>query len=173
MDKNLVINLRKKVMEQEFANLNSKQREAVFCTKGPLLILAGAGSGKTTVLVNRIANIIKYGSAYNSNDIKENVEDEEVKLIQEAIKQNKPLEFNLAQKLAVEPAYPSQILAITFTNKAADELKNRLKNSLLENANGIWACTFHSACVRILRQFGEKLNFTSSSSTFSLISFEL
>lgn len=149
-------------MEQEFANLNSKQREAVFCTKGPLLILAGAGSGKTTVLVNRIANIIKYGSAYGSKAIKQEITEDEIKQIQESIEQNKPLDFVLAQKLAVEPAYPSQILAITFTNKAADELKNRLKSSLLDNAKGIWACTFHSACVRILRQFGEKLNFTKN-----------
>lgn len=149
-------------MDQEFAKLNSKQKEAVFTTQGPLLILAGAGSGKTTVLVNRIANLIKYGQAYNSNVISSEISKEEINLIEQAVQQNETLNFNLAQKLAVEPAKSSQILAITFTNKAADELKNRLKTSLLENAKGIWACTFHSACVRILRQFAEKINFTNN-----------
>ena len=100
--------------------LNEMQQLAVDTTEGPLLILAGAGSGKTTVLVNRVEHII-------SSHI----------------------------------ATPWQVLAITFTNKAAGELRERLVSAIGEEANDIWAYTFHSCCSRILRRFGEKIGYTN------------
>lgn len=100
--------------------LNEMQQLAVDTTEGPLLILAGAGSGKTTVLVNRVQHIIEDG---------------------------------LAQ--------PWQVLAITFTNKAASELRERLVRAIGDDANSIWAYTFHSCCARILRRFGEYIGYSS------------
>ena len=107
-------------LQAQFSSMNKMQQQAVFCTEGPLLILAGAGSGKTTVLVNRIAYIIKAGLAE-----------------------------------------PWQILAITFTNKAAGELKERIEAVGGEGASEVWAATFHSTCARILRRWGERLGFSS------------
>lgn len=100
--------------------LNEMQQLAVNTTEGPLLILAGAGSGKTTVLVNRVEHII-----------------------------------------SSHLATPWQVLAITFTNKAAGELRERLVSAIGEEANDIWAYTFHSCCSRILRRFGEKIGYTN------------
>ena len=100
--------------------LNEMQQQAVEYTDGPLLILAGAGSGKTTVLVNRVQHIIEDGLAL-----------------------------------------PWQVLAITFTNKAAGELKERLIRAIGEEASGIWAFTFHSCCARILRRFGDRLGYSN------------
>lgn len=107
-------------IKQQFSSMNDMQRKAVFHTEGPLLILAGAGSGKTTVLVNRIAYILKAGLAE-----------------------------------------PWQILAITFTNKAAGELKSRIEAVSGSGADEVWAATFHSTCARILRRFGDRLGFSS------------
>ena len=107
-------------IRSQFSSLNDMQQKAVFHTEGPVLILAGAGSGKTTVLVNRIAYIIKSG---------------------------------LAQ--------PWQILAITFTNKAAGELKERIEAVGGEGADEVWAATFHSTCARFLRRDGDRLGFSS------------
>lgn len=100
--------------------LNEMQQRCVHTTEGPLLILAGAGSGKTTVLVNRVGHIIESGLAA-----------------------------------------PWQVLAITFTNKAAGELRERLAKAIGEEAESIWAYTFHSCCSRILRRFGELLGYTN------------
>lgn len=100
--------------------LNEMQQKAVNHTEGPLLILAGAGSGKTTVLVNRVQHII--GDGY---------------------------------------AEPWQVLAITFTNKAAGEIRERLLNTVGPQAQDIWAYTFHSCCARILRRFGERLGYSN------------
>lgn len=107
-------------LKKQFSHMNNMQQQAVFCTEGPLLILAGAGSGKTTVLVNRIAYILKS-----------------------------------------ELCKPWQILAITFTNKAAGELKERICNAVPEGGSDIWAATFHSTCARILRRYGDRIGFTS------------
>lgn len=100
--------------------LNEMQRQAVAYTEGPLLILAGAGSGKTTVLVNRVQHIIDSGLAR-----------------------------------------PWQVLAITFTNKAAGEIRERLIHTIGPEANDIWAYTFHSCCARILRRFADRLGYSS------------
>jgi len=108
-------------IENKYSHLNEMQRKAVMTAEGPLLILAGAGSGKTTVLVNRIHYI-----------------------------------------LATRDIFPSNILAITFTNKAAREMKERVERLLGESAEGIWIGTFHSCCVRMLRRDIDKLGYTSS-----------
>ncbi len=97
-------------------NLNPEQKEAVLTVEGPLLVLAGAGSGKTRVITTRIAHLI--------NDLR---------------------------------VYPSQILAITFTNKAAKEMKERVATQVGEYAENMWVTTFHSACVRMLRRDIERL----------------
>ncbi|MBE6823803.1 MAG: ATP-dependent DNA helicase PcrA [Ruminococcaceae bacterium] len=107
-------------IKSQFSRMNDMQQKAVFHTEGPLLILAGAGSGKTTVLVNRIAYILKMG---------------------------------LCQ--------PWQILAITFTNKAAGELKDRISAVVDFGAQDIWASTFHSTCARILRRYGDRIGYSS------------
>ncbi|MBQ4129238.1 MAG: UvrD-helicase domain-containing protein [Ruminococcus sp.] len=113
-------NINVEEIRSQFSKMNSMQQKAVFHTEGPLLILAGAGSGKTTVLVNRIAYILKMG---------------------------------LCQ--------PWQILAITFTNKAAGELKDRISAVVDYGASDIWASTFHSTCARILRRYGDRIGYTS------------
>ena len=107
-------------LKQQFSFMNQMQQQAVFATEGPLLILAGAGSGKTTVLVNRISYILRSGLCK-----------------------------------------PWNILAITFTNKAAGELKERIYNTVPEGGADIWAATFHSTCARILRRYGDRLGYSS------------
>ena len=149
------IEARKAVVRADFRNLNPMQQEAVLATEGPLLILAGAGSGKTTVLINRVANLLRYGRAGDSDEIPEDADEEQLEILRAG--------GDRARRLAaLDPVDPWRILAITFTNKAADELKARLESMLGEQAQDIWACTFHSACVRILRRGAERLGYTSS-----------
>ena len=105
-------------MQIDLEGLNSAQHQAVMTTQGPLLVLAGAGSGKTRVLTFRIAHMI-----------------------------------------ADEGVRPWQILAITFTNKAAAEMRERLEALLPNNIRGMWVCTFHAMCVRLLREDGERLGY--------------
>ena len=152
------IELRKQVIKKYFGRMNDKQFEAVTTVKGPLLILAGAGSGKTTVLVNRIANIIKFGDAYSSTYVPE-VTDEMIKSGEEYL--NGVTDFVPDNYFAVSPAKPWQILAITFTNKAAGELKERIGLKLTDGAEDIWAGTFHSVCGKILRRNAELIGHTS------------
>ncbi len=157
------LKLRKQYIESRFGRLNDAQREAVFTTKGPLLILAGAGSGKTTVLVNRIANLILFGDAYNTKTVSRPVTDEIMQELQDCIEKKQAPSPKLAPLLAVEPVRPWNVLAITFTNKAAGELKSRLAAMLGEEIGGdVNASTFHSACVRILRREAEHLGFPKS-----------
>lgn len=153
--------LRRQVMEKEFSRMNPMQREAVFTTEGPLLILAGAGSGKTTVLVNRIANIVKYGCAYGAREFSVSLTEEEIRMLEEYRDGTQEYTDEIADLLAVRPAKPWQILAITFTNKAAGELKERLEAMLGPDGQDIWASTFHSTCARILRRDGESIGYTS------------
>lgn len=140
--------------------MNERQREAVFYTEGPLLILAGAGSGKTTVLVNRIANLIRYGGAYHSDEDRFLTEQDALAM-QAYLDGTASLPEETRSHMAVHACRPWQVLAITFTNKAAGELKNRLSSMLGEQGGEIWASTFHSACARFLRQFGDRLGYTS------------
>ena len=153
--------LRRQVMEKEFSRMNPMQREAVFTTEGPLLILAGAGSGKTTVLVNRIANIVKYGCAYGAREFSVSLTEEEIRMLEEYRDGTQEYTDEIADLLAVRPAKPWQILAITFTNQAAGELKERLEAMLGPDGQDIWASTFHSTCARILRRDGESIGYTS------------
>lgn len=108
-------------MQIDLEGLNPAQYQAVMTTQGPLLVLAGAGSGKTRVLTFRIAHMI-----------------------------------------ADEGVRPWQILAITFTNKAAAEMRERLEALLPNNIRGMWVCTFHAMCVRLLREDGERLGYGSN-----------
>ena len=152
------LSLRNKVIEKTFGNMNDMQFAAVISTKGPLLVLAGAGSGKTTVLVNRIACLVRFGSAYKSNQPL-NLNDFEADLLGRYINGENVDISDI--DLAVEAANPWEILAITFTNKAANELKERIALRLGDNASGINAGTFHSVCGKILRRFGDKIGYTS------------
>ena len=154
--------LRDQYIESKFSRLNPAQKQAVFTTEGPLLILAGAGSGKTTVLVNRIANIIRFGSAHGSAELPAPVTAQDVADLRAALESGRDLARE-AQRLAVRPARPWNVLAITFTNKAAGELKDRLRAMLGETVGGdVHASTFHSACVRILRRDAERIGFPKS-----------
>ena len=140
---------RRKYIESQFQDLNPMQRTAALTTEGPLLLLAGAGSGKTTVLINRIANLIRFGSGYESRNVPFGITEADVQFLE-----TQPIEDRrTADELCAEmPVYPNRILAITFTNKAANELKERLERMLGDSARGIWAMTFHAACCRILRE---------------------
>ncbi len=154
--------LRDQYIEARFTKLNPMQRQAVFTTEGPLLILAGAGSGKTTVLVNRIANIIRFGSAHGSKELARPVTEQDLDDLRTAVAAGRDLPRETAY-LAVRPARPWNVLAITFTNKAAGELKERLRAMLGETLGGdVFASTFHSACVRFLRRDAERIGFPKS-----------
>ena len=154
--------LRDQYIEARFARLNTVQRQAVFATEGPLLILAGAGSGKTTVLVNRIANIIRFGSAHGSRELPRPVTEADLNDLRTAVANGRDLPRETAY-LAVRPARPWNVLAITFTNKAAGELKERLRAMLGDTlGSDVNASTFHSACVRMLRRDAERIGFPKS-----------
>ena len=158
--------LRRAVLEKRFCKMNEKQREAVFRTEGPVLILAGAGSGKTTVVVNRIANMVEFGNAYHSDYCPSWVGEEELCFLEDwldgKLDDGDITNERLHRIVADRPIKPWNILAITFTNKAAGELKERLEAMLGEQALDIQASTFHSACMRILRREIGALGYESS-----------
>ena len=147
-------------------HLNRPQCEAVFQTEGPLLVLAGAGSGKTTVLVHRIAYLIRYGNAYHAPAPVRGVTAEEVETMERAAETYPPerIEAEILPAFIDRPCPPWAVLAITFTNKAAREIRERLDQQLgdAEVASEIAAGTFHSMCVRFLRQWADKIGFSSS-----------
>ena len=160
MDKSEILALRRAVLEKDFARMNDRQKQAVFTVNGPLLILAGAGSGKTTVLINRIANILRYGDAYNSTYLRDDLDENDIAACKAYIENGTPLTTETQEHLSVSACAPWRIMAITFTNKAAGELKDRLCAMLGETANDIWASTFHSTCARILRRDGERIGYS-------------
>lgn len=161
MDKSEILALRRAVLEKDFARMNDRQKQAVFTVNGPLLILAGAGSGKTTVLINRIANILRYGDAYNSTYLRDDLDENDIAACKAYIENGTPLTTETQEHLSVSACAPWRIMAITFTNKAAGELKDRLCAMLGETANDIWSSTFHSTCARILRRDGERIGYSS------------
>ena len=154
---------RRAAIELDYANLNPQQCQAVLATEGPLLLLAGAGSGKTTVLIHRIANLIRYGRGSDSDEVPAWVGEGDLAQLEDYVRQPTPDKWEGVQRLCrLDPAVPWSIIAITFTNKAAGELKERLERMLGPQAADVWASTFHSACVRILRRDIERLGFNSS-----------
>ena len=154
---------RKKYIEGRFSMLNDMQRQAVLTTEGPLLLLAGAGSGKTTVLINRIANLLRYGHGSEGKEIPDFVTEADVRFLEELSADPSENERVRADGLcALEPVKPWNIIAITFTNKAAGELRERLETLLGDGAGDIWAMTFHAACCRILRRYIDRMGYTGS-----------
>ncbi|MFA9381380.1 MAG: ATP-dependent helicase, partial [Acetanaerobacterium sp.] len=156
------IQLKRQLLEKEYAKLNETQRAAVFNTQSPLLILAGAGSGKTTVIVNRIAYLIKYGNAYHSDYVPAGITQGDIDYLTECIQTGISDPERIEGLIADNRPKPWNVLAITFTNKAAGELKARLESMLGETARDIWAGTFHSVCARILRREIEALGYDKS-----------
>ncbi len=157
MANNSFIAAKQAALKHYFSRMNEMQQQAVFTVNGPVLVLAGAGSGKTTVIVNRIANLINFGNAYYDENAA--YSDDEVQFLNDYA-QGKTDDFDtLRDIVAVNPVKPWNILAITFTNKAAGELKERLESMLGEEGGGVNASTFHSACMRILRSEIENLGY--------------
>lgn len=143
-------------------HLNDRQTQAVLTTEGPLLVLAGAGSGKTTVLVRRIAHIIKYGDGYSCDYVPKSITEEKVKALEEALALPcKEIEEQILPEFISRPCPPWAMLAITFTNKAAKEIRERLALAFEDEdvCEQIWAGTFHSVCLRILRKFAKEAGF--------------
>jgi len=141
--------------------LNPEQCRAVFTTEGPLLVLAGAGSGKTTVLVNRISYIIKYGDAYFDTSLPDGVDENTVEALRLALDMPPDEIEEILPRFISHPCPPWAVLAITFTNKAAREIRDRLISAFGDGelAESIWAGTFHSVCLRILRKHYERIGY--------------
>ena len=155
--------LRRAVIENEFEKLNDMQRQAVLKTEGPLLLLAGAGSGKTTVLINRIINLLRFGSGYEAELAPDWAGDSDLMTLAMAVDDPESIPQEEIDRLcAVAPPKPWEIIAITFTNKAAGELKARLEVACGEQGRDIWAHTFHTACTRILRRYIERLGYSQN-----------
>lgn len=149
---------RRAVIARRYQRMNPRQRDAVLATEGPLLLLAGAGSGKTTVLINRVDNLLTFGRGSDSEEVPDGVGKEDLAFLENFPDEPSPEDWRKARELcAVEPAAPWSVIAITFTNKAAGELKERLEQMCGPVSRDIWAATFHSACIRILRRDVERL----------------
>ena len=152
---------RRAAIARDFARMNSEQRRGVLATEGALLLLAGAGSGKTTVLINRVANLLTYGRGSDTSEVPAWATEDDLAFLESY--PQRPTEEERARMIrlcAVEPAAPWSVLAVTFTNKAAKELRDRLSAFGIRGAEEVWAMTFHSACVRILRQYIDRLGFS-------------
>lgn len=161
--KNEFLSVKRSLFEKLYGHLNSEQRQAVFSVNGPLLVLAGAGTGKTTVLVNRIAHIVRYGNAYESENVPMGIDDARLNELKGATSFSKEELTDVLSEFISEPCPPWAILCITFTNKAANEMKSRLALTLGdEYADQIWAGTFHSICVRLLRKYGESIGYPAN-----------
>lgn len=166
MSDNIKLNytlLKRKLFDKYYSRMNDMQRQAVYTVNGPLLILAGAGSGKTTVLVNRITHLIRYGNAYHSEYVPAEADEYTLKAMEAVFEMGDRDTIGEFLERFSENAPPAwSVLAITFTNKAAKEIKTRLTAALGEedeSALEIWAGTFHSVCMRIIRTYGEIAGF--------------
>ena len=156
------LTVKRGLFDKYYEKLNDKQREAVYQIEGPLLILAGAGSGKTTVLVNRLAYIIRYGNAYHADLVPTDVNEAVIREMEAAAELDHDELGAYLTRFAVNPPQPWQVMAITFTNKAAREIKSRITSIFGEGsteAGDIRSGTFHSICVQILRRYGEAIGY--------------
>ncbi|MBR7112467.1 MAG: UvrD-helicase domain-containing protein [Clostridia bacterium] len=157
---NRYLSVKRALFDRYYNALNEEQRRAVYHINGPLLILAGAGSGKTTVLVHRIAYILRFGNAYHSDYVPFDLDAAHVDALEKTARSSidrEELEAILSE-FTNSPCPPWRILAITFTNKAAGEIKARLAGAFPDDPDitgNIWAGTFHSICMRILRRYTE------------------
>lgn len=150
---------RRAVIARRYQRMNPRQRDAVLATEGPLLLLAGAGSGKTTVLINRVDNLLTFGRGSDTDEVPERAGEQDLDFLEHFPENPSAEDWKEARRLcAVEPAVPWSVIAITFTNKAAGELKERLERMCGPASRDIWAATFHSACIRILRRDIERLD---------------
>lgn len=157
-DEKTILSLKRKAFDYCYSHLNPMQREAVYHVNGPLLVLAGAGTGKTTVLVNRIAHTVRFGNAYKCDYVPDCVTEDDVKILKSC--KHPDVLLDTLEKFAVEPVKPYNVLAITFTNKAANEMKDRLTTILGEDIGEMWVGTFHSVCAKLLRINGQRLGYT-------------
>lgn len=161
--------LRDEIRKKIFSHLNPQQMRAAETGEGPVLCLAGAGSGKTTAMVNRVLHLYLFGSRYNPQALPPvSLSREDLGLMRIWLEEKKPgdrepLPWRLVRLINSEGVNPHSILAITFTNKAAEEMQNRLELLLGRGAmRDMWAMNFHKACMRILRREIEKLGYTSN-----------
>lgn len=162
MAEETTIELKRAALNHYFQNLNTPQQQAVFHVNGPVLVLAGAGSGKTTAMIHRIVQMIHFGDGWVQANA--SITKEDTAYLKDYIADKQPADLErLCSILAVQPIQPWHILAITFTNKAANELRSRLLQAVGEEcASMLHASTFHSACVRILRRSISKLGYDSN-----------
>ncbi len=156
------------LFKKAMSDLNERQLEAVVTTEGPLLVIAGAGSGKTTVLVRRIAQIIKYGNAYYSETPPKDLSELTVAALEEALSYPSEYISPILDEFITSPCPPWNILAITFTNKAAKEMIERLGRIFddEEISKSIWAGTFHAICMRIIRKYGQRLGYRNNATIY-------
>ena len=162
MAEETTIELKRAALNHYFQNLNTPQQQAVFHVNGPVLVLAGAGSGKTTAMIHRIVQMIHFGDGWVQANA--SITKEDAAYLKDYIADKQPADLErLCSILAVQPIQPWHILAITFTNKAANELRSRLLQAIGEEcASMLHASTFHSACVRIIRRSISKLGYDSN-----------
>lgn len=151
--------LKKRAFDIYYSNLNDMQKKAVYTVNGPLLVLAGAGTGKTTVLVNRIAHILNFGDAYNADFYPDELSDNDVDILEQPQNYSKSELHDVLMKFRYKPCDKNGILAITFTNKAANEMKTRLSDIIDDDYGNMWVGTFHSVCVRILRANADRIGY--------------
>lgn len=158
------IKLKRRLFSAAYSHLNPEQRKAVFSIDGPLLILAGAGSGKTTVLVNRLAYMIKYGNAYMSEIVPADASERDLEEMKTALENLRGATLSeYLTKFTIAPPAPYRVMAITFTNKAANEIKERIAKAFGDAAaaSDVWAGTFHSVCMRFLRRWADRVGYPS------------
>ena len=149
--KERILRAKRALFDKYYSFLNPEQRRAVFTINGPVLILAGAGSGKTTVLVNRVSYLLKFGNAYFDSNIPEFFTEDAIEDLENAINSPRDIIEKYLELFINDVPNPWGVLAITFTNKAANEIKERLIKTIGNDAGSIWAGTFHAICMRILR----------------------
>lgn len=157
--------LRKQYIDAKFMTMNPMQKKAIYNVDGPVLVLAGAGSGKTTTIIGRIVYMVMFGHAYYSTETTFPVTEGDIKELKSVLSGTGSISEHLKSMLQVKPVSPQNIMAVTFTNKAAGEMKKRLESKLgKDTAEKLCAKTFHSACVGILREYamfvGFKRDFT-------------